>query len=146
MTVQTNPWSDPASRASGASRCEFEAREVQGAFAAAAIHLYGRLWWELEQLLEWMVGPDARSEREFSQRLSTFRLELVLLSDACEGSRWRSLLRPDDRRSLRTTLEGLLDLLAVPATSLAPRTLELAQDWLFDAVLDQCAAAEAMAA
>jgi len=108
-----------------------------GAYASAAIHLYSRLWMELEHMGVLFAG-DCRPG-SIERRLVTFRLELIVLLDACDSARWRALLLPRERLLLRASVQNLLDALALPFELLGPAAFTTAQDRLFDSVLEICA-------
>jgi len=112
-------------------------RATHTAYAIASIKLYSRLWLELERLSE-LFAASAESDlvREIEVRAMGLRLELVLLLDACDSARWRSMLGTARRLELRATLQGLFEALAVPQSSLGCRVVSQAQDWLFDAALE----------
>jgi hypothetical protein len=99
-------------------------------FAVASIHLYCRLWLALDRL----ASELHRTESAIDMGIVTFRLELLVLLDACDGVRWRSMLRPEERQQLRCTLARVLEDLA--AETLDFQVLGCAQNRLLDAVLD----------
>jgi hypothetical protein len=107
------------------------------AFAAASIQLYSRLWWELERLQAPALDRGGGTGSAFEMQLLTFRLEVVLLLDACDSRAWQAFLRPDERLTLETILRTVLDLIAVPLPALGRAVIHRAQDWLLDAVIDQ---------
>ena len=116
---------------------------TMAAYAAASIHLYSRLWRELEELSDHLgatTGQDDSRTGQHDMELVTFRLEVALLLDACDGTRWQSLLLPEQRLILRKTLTQLLDTLSVPSDALGLVNLYSAQNQLYDAVRGQCAA------
>ena len=71
-------------------------------------------------------------------RLETIRLELVLLLDACDSARWRSMLRQEHLAALRADLRVVLESLAA-ADSPGFDAILAAQNRLFDAVVDHYA-------
>jgi hypothetical protein len=110
-------------------------------YAAASIELYSRLWQELEQLICRLAETDGLPTPSATDAVVTFRLQLVVLADACVSTRWRSLLAADQRQDLRSTLERVRRTLAVPPHALGPWAIAQAQNQLLDAVLDQYNAA-----
>jgi hypothetical protein len=104
--------------------------DATSGFAVASIHLYCRLWLTLDRLAHDLHG----TEGAIQMRVVTFRLELLVLLDACDGVRWRSLLRPEERQELRSTLGRVLEELKVE--TLDAEILGCAQNRLLDAVLD----------
>ena len=107
--------------------------------AAATIQLYGRLWLELEALCGSLHEPEGRGARDaIDLRLEMIRLELVLLLDACDSARWRSMLRPEHLAALRADLHVVLESLAA-ADSPGFDAILAAQNRLFDAVVDHYA-------
>jgi len=75
-----------------------------------------------------------------------FRLELVLLLDACDSARWRSMLRPEHLAALRADLDAVLKSLDAAADSPGCDAILGAQNRLFDAVVDHYAGVFAGAA
>jgi hypothetical protein len=106
-------------------------------YAAASIELYSRLWQELEQLANRLAQIDASHTPSTADPVVTFRLELVVLIDACNSLRWQSLLGADQCLDLQSTLESVRRVLAVPPDSLWPGAIAQAQNQLLDAVLRQ---------
>jgi hypothetical protein len=97
------------------------------AAAAASIQLYSQLWFELERF----------NVPTLELQLLIFRLEVVLVLEGCRSEAWQALLRPEERLTLETTLRTLLEILAVAPPVPGRPAIERAQDWLFDAVIDQ---------
>jgi hypothetical protein len=106
------------------------ARVATSRYAVASIHLYCRLWLALDRLAHELH----LSECAIEMRIVTFRLELLILLDACDGVRWRSMLRSEERQELRSTLRRVLEDLT--ADTLDSEILGCAQNRLLDAVLD----------
>ena len=108
---------------------------ANAAYAAASIQLYSRLWLALETLSETLMDPPEGGIPGVSDpRVVLFRLELLVLLDACGSARWHSLLGPEQRDGLRSTLEDLMAMLAVPAASFGVDVLYRCQNHLFEAV------------
>jgi hypothetical protein len=109
-------------------------RERDAAYATATIELFSRLWHELEKLDNAARSPGAPTRIE--TRLLALRLELHLLAETCESSRWRVMLASTQREELKSVVERVLR--AVAAAPLQQSVLAQAQNILFDAVLDLC--------
>jgi hypothetical protein len=109
---------------------------MAAAYAAACIELFSRLWAELEQrsTSEFSASPTALAGPAFDAG-EALRIELVLLLEACDSPLWQDLLSPQQRRSLRSTLERALGSLTNGAVQ---ESLERAQDSLLDEVLNHC--------
>jgi hypothetical protein len=109
--------------------------------AAASIQLYSRLWLELEtlggMLSEW---ARQRSPWTLAMRLERLLLELVVLLDACDSTRWHSLLPTEQRSNLQRTLAEALHILSVPVDALSLALIGRTQNLLFDSVKQQAAA------
>jgi hypothetical protein len=101
----------------GAYRCRMATDE---AYRAACIELFSRLWAELEQLC---------SSREQAELL---RLEIHLLGEAVESTRWRLILDDAQRQGVTAALQDVLHALEKQAEA-ASATLT-AQNRLLDAV------------
>jgi hypothetical protein len=115
--------------------------------AAATIHLYSRLWLELEAWCGSLnESSGAGAWDGVDVRLEMFRLELVLLLDACDSARWRSMLRPEHLAALRADLDAVLKSLDAAADSPGCDAILAAQNRLFDAVVDHYAGVFAGAA
>jgi hypothetical protein len=109
------------------------ATSVSSAYAAASITLFSRLWLVLEEL----AACEESDPERFETALQILRLELVVLLDACESSRWRSLLPTEHRLELETTLKTVLRILSERLDDCRD-ACACAQDYLIDAVLAQC--------
>jgi hypothetical protein len=123
-------------RCTGSSRWGGLKQSTPGAFvspaqyAAAALELYSRLWQALENLAVALAVP--RPAQEIETLLTILRLELVVLLDTLNGERLRALLNPDQRRSMHTTIERLLDELSSQPGPRGESALAEAQDRLLD--------------
>jgi hypothetical protein len=108
--------------------------------AAATIQLYSRLWLELETWCGWMNESGGLGAGDaIDVRLETIRLELVLLLEACDSIRWKSMLRPEHLAALRADLHVVLKSLDAAADSPGFDAILVAQNRLFDGVVDQYA-------
>jgi hypothetical protein len=107
-----------------------------GTYSSALTGLLCHLWLELERII---VGlnvfdtPPASSRAE--HQMEVFRLEVLLLLDACNSLRWQSLLRPQQRLGLRATLHSLLRTLSGPRDVPDSEIIGEAQNQLFDSLL-----------
>jgi hypothetical protein len=88
------------------------------------------LWQALENLAVALAVP--RPAQEIETLLTILRLELVVLLDTLNGERLRALLNPDQRRSMHTTIERLLDELSSQPGPRGESALAEAQDRLLD--------------
>jgi hypothetical protein len=95
---------------------------TQDAYGAACIELFTRLWMELEDISQ----REAVDDTETSTHLEIFRLELHLIINSCETTRWRMLLSTSQRQYLKATLQTVL--------TAAAETIPAAQNQLFDAI------------
>jgi len=113
------------------------------AYAAAVMLLYSRLWWDLEgiylALTQW---PNTEEPESVEGRIMIFRLEVLLVLEACDSPAWRSMLRPGDCLALQTTMENVLKTLDVPICRIDGELIGSAQNQLFDAVLPHIPAME----
>jgi hypothetical protein len=101
--------------------------------------LFSRLWAELDNVLS---GDDASRSAGFTSASGTqvLRLELIVLLDACQSTRWRAQLDSSQRLSLQSILDDILhDLNASNENEIPQGSIERAQDSLLDAIQDQCA-------
>ncbi len=112
-------------------------------YAIACIELFGRLWADLDALLrpDEQVPPVRPHPRtpEFTEIL---RLEIDLVIGACDTVRWRSLLNTSQRIILKSTLQDVLLAFSACAEGISTEAVVMAQNQLFDAVQDQCAASQ----
>jgi hypothetical protein len=101
-------------------------------FRAAYKELCTRLWIELELLAQAIQSPS----QDLVITAAIFRLELVVLIDACRSPSWRRMLSPDQRDSLCSMLTDVLAALYVEPEYLNTAILE-AQDRVLDELLLQ---------
>jgi hypothetical protein len=102
---------------------------------AAAVQLYSRLWLELEALFDQLqAGADARTG-VCPLPIEVIRLELIVLLDRCDSTRWRALVEAPLLAALHRDLEALLAALAAPPDALGAVQIIGAQNQLFDALL-----------
>lgn len=106
-------------------------------FVCACIELFTRLWVRLESLAtddHWHSTP---ADSAFDRRAELFRLELIVLLDACRTTRWRMLLDGAQRHALERCLSEILDCLNTRFEEAPLPAIERAQNRLLDAVLEQ---------
>jgi hypothetical protein len=107
-------------------------------YAAAVIELCARVWLELERLAELCQhGGNSDAVAFLALRAATLRLELLVLSDACDSPLSRSRLSGEQRASLRSMLSDVLNAIAFEPDTLTRNSIGQAQDRLFDEVLAQ---------
>jgi len=105
------------------------------AYAAAAILIYTHLWADLEEVCLRLMAPTDGSAAPIEHRMTIIRLEVLILLDACDSARWRSMLGGHERAALNATLKSVLETLDVPTMLVNPEILGATQNQLFDAVM-----------
>jgi hypothetical protein len=112
--------------------------------AAASPNIYSRtligllcaLWLELERMISELGVLDTQYARSGAENeMEIFRLEVLVLIDACDSLRWQSLLNPRQRQELRATLQSLLRTLPIPRDLRDIEIIGHAQNQLFDSLL-----------
>jgi hypothetical protein len=106
------------------------------AFARACVELFSHLWARLELIAAEDCTHRARPNGAFDQCAETFRLELIVLLDACHATRWRMLLDGTQRRALEQSLNEVLGCLNARFEEAPLQAIENAQNCLLDAVLE----------
>jgi hypothetical protein len=105
-------------------------------FSHALIGLLCRLWLELERMIGELGAFDTQpASSGVENEMQLFRLEVLVLLDACDSLRWQSLLSPHQRLGLRATLHSLLRALSGPRDLSEPEIMAQAQNQLFDSLL-----------
>jgi hypothetical protein len=114
------------------------------AFAFASIQLCTHLWEELE-LLVVSCGVREPPSRIAGAAIAgeILRLELVVMIDACDGAHWRAGIHGSQLRSLKATLEEVLDALGTATGEHQVASFEQAQDCLLEAIFDYCSMSSA---
>ena len=110
---------------------------AQGAYGAACIELYSRLWAELD-----VLSASENSEAlqpAMIERSEILRLEIHILIDACDTARWRLLLNTAQRHNLKSTLHDVLLSFGMCTGQFSRDAIASAQNCLLDAVLEHCA-------
>jgi hypothetical protein len=104
------------------------------AFAVASIELFSRLWVELDTLLA-TDGHGHSAGITPGPRVQVLRLELILLLDACQSTRWRAQLDTIQRLSLQSIFDDILHMLNTSSEEEILRgPIESAQNHLLDAI------------
>lgn len=93
----------------------------------ACIEIFSRLWDRLENL----------GAQDTEACLQIIRLELVLLIGKCDSPRWELLLDCAQRKTLRATLDDVLEALKNASASFHTFAIEMAQNRLLDAIRTQ---------
>jgi hypothetical protein len=114
----------------------------QNAFTSACINLFSQLWAQLERMANADGAPCDRADGALERGVEIFRLELVILLDACRAERWRMLLDASQRRELERCLGNVLDCLNTRFEEAPLEAVALAQNCLLDAILEQTHGAE----
>jgi hypothetical protein len=97
-----------------------------------------RLWLELERLAIQCDAEEISHEpAPLWLNAEILRLELLVLSDACDSALWRSGLDVAQRGNLRSMSGDVLAAISFAPNALRRRAIERAQDRLFDEVLAQ---------
>ena len=81
-------------------------RERDAAYATATIELFSRLWHELEKLNN--AARSSSAPARIETRLLALRLELHLLAETCDSSRWRVMLASTQQEELKSVIERVL--------------------------------------
>ena len=110
----------------------------KNAFASACIELFSHLWVRLESIATGEYVHGAPADGAFDPHAELFRLELIVLLDACGATRWRMLLNDAQRRVLERSLSEVLDCLNARFEEAPLQAIERAQNCLLDAVLVAC--------
>jgi len=104
------------------------------AYAVAAIELFSRLWVELDTLLA-TDGHRHSAGLTPAPRVQVLRLELILLLDACQSTRWRAQLDTIQRLSLQSIFDEILHALNTSSEEEISRgPIESVQNRLLDAI------------
>lgn len=104
------------------------------AYAVASIELFSRLWVELDTLLA-TDGHRHSAGLTPAPRVQVLRLELILLLDACQSTRWRAQLDTIQRLSLQSIFDEILHALNTSSEEEILRgPIESAQNRLLDAI------------
>ena len=109
----------------------------KNAFAGACINLFSQLWAQLEPMATGDCAHGDSAGSAADRRLEIFRLELVVLLDACRAERWRMLLDRSQRRALERCLSEVFDCLNTRFEEAPQEAIAMAQNRLLDAVLEQ---------
>ena len=103
-------------------------------YAVASIELFSRLWVELDTLLA-TDGQRHSAGSTPAPRVQVLRLELILLLDACQSTRWRAQLDTGQRLSLQSIFDDILHVLDPSSEEEILRgPIESAQNRLLDAI------------
>jgi hypothetical protein len=106
------------------------------AYSRALIGLLCRLWLDLERMIGAPGVFDTLPHSSgVEHEMEVFRLEVLVLLDACDSLRWQTLLSPRQRLGLRETLHALLRALSGPRDWTDSEIIGDAQNQLFDSLL-----------
>jgi hypothetical protein len=104
-------------------------------FSRALIGLLSRLWLELERIIGGSNVFDTRPASSSAEnQMELFRLEVLVLLDACDSLRWQSLMSPQQCLELRATLRSLLRTLSGASDAPDSDVIGEAQNQLFDSL------------
>jgi hypothetical protein len=105
-------------------------------YSGALIGLLCRLWLELEGIVGELSARDMpHASCGAENQMEIFRLEVLVLVDACDSLRWQSLMNSHQRLGLRATLHTLLRTLTGPRDLSDSEIIGHAQNQLFDSLL-----------